>query len=109
MQVWDLLAPGGKQELELAKSIGGFDIPDLTQIGNCPALQPAGPVRRHPATDRASCGHTEADWTQSVTCCRSQHLDRFRLVRDECASVVFYLCCRCGIPGADPGHHGSGL
>ncbi len=32
-QVWDLLAPGGKQELELAKSIGGFDIPDLTQIG----------------------------------------------------------------------------
>ena len=33
MQVWDLLAPGGKQELELAKSIGGFDIPDLTQIG----------------------------------------------------------------------------
>lgn len=32
-QVWDLLAPGGKQELELVKSIGGFDIPDLTQIG----------------------------------------------------------------------------
>jgi len=31
--VWDLLAPGGKQELELVKSIGGFDIPDLTQIG----------------------------------------------------------------------------
>ena len=32
-QVWDLLAPGGKQELELVKSIGGFDIPDLMQIG----------------------------------------------------------------------------
>ncbi len=31
--MWDLLAPGGKQELELVKSIGGFDIPDLTQIG----------------------------------------------------------------------------
>ena len=38
-QVWDLLAPGGKQELELAKSIGGFDIPDLTQIGKA-LLQP---------------------------------------------------------------------
>ena len=33
LQVWDLLAPGGKQELELVKSIGGFDIPGLTQIG----------------------------------------------------------------------------
>lgn len=37
LQVWDLLAPVGKQELELVKSIGGFDIPDLTQIGKpCP-------------------------------------------------------------------------
>jgi hypothetical protein len=33
LQVWDLLAPEGKQELELVKSIGGFDIPDLTLIG----------------------------------------------------------------------------
>ncbi len=31
--VWDLLAPGGKRELELAKSGAGFDLPDLTQIG----------------------------------------------------------------------------
>ena len=31
--VWDLLAPGGKRELELAKSGAGFDLPDLTNIG----------------------------------------------------------------------------
>lgn len=43
LQVWDLLAPEGKQELELVKSIGGFDIPDLTQIGepSPPDLKPA--------------------------------------------------------------------
>ena len=34
--VWDLLAPGGKRELELARSCGGFDLPDLTQIGAVP-------------------------------------------------------------------------
>ncbi len=43
-QVWDLLAPGGKQELELVKSIGGFDIPDLTQIGEALALAPSCPA-----------------------------------------------------------------
>ena len=31
--VWDLLAPGGKRELELAKSDAGFDLPDLTHVG----------------------------------------------------------------------------
>ena len=31
--VWDLLAPGGKREVELVKCPGGFDMPDLTRIG----------------------------------------------------------------------------
>ena len=31
--VWDLLAPGGKRELELAKCSNGFDLPNLTQVG----------------------------------------------------------------------------
>ncbi|KAK9845317.1 hypothetical protein WJX81_003385 [Elliptochloris bilobata] len=30
--VYDLLAPGGKAELELARSAGGFDLPDLTRV-----------------------------------------------------------------------------
>ena len=31
--VFDLLAPAGKAELELAKAPGGFDLPELTRIG----------------------------------------------------------------------------
>lgn len=31
--VFDLLAPEGKAELELAKAPGGFDLPDLTRVG----------------------------------------------------------------------------
>jgi hypothetical protein len=34
--VVDLLAPGGKAELELARSGGGFDLPDLTCVGALP-------------------------------------------------------------------------
>ena len=85
MQVWDLLAPGGKQELELAKSIGGFDIPELTQIGDRPALQTSSPICLHPAADRASCGRAQADWTQSVTCCRLTSAQASLFAQGGCA------------------------
>lgn len=38
--VVDLLAPGGKAELELARSASGFDVPDVTRVGE-PKQDPA--------------------------------------------------------------------
>lgn len=38
--VVDLLAEGGKREVELAKCAGGFAVPDLTRVGARSPLQP---------------------------------------------------------------------